>query len=101
MANISAINFETKTDKPAFTFLVGSTEVSIPLSENLDLEEEKTKAEEEIKYLKGFLISIDKKLLDIFNKYLDDNDIANKSKYIENLIRKDMEERGKNVDREF
>lgn len=46
-------------------------------------------------------VSIDKKLLDIFNKYLDDNDIANKSKYIENLIRKDMEERGKNVDREF
>ncbi len=62
LANISAINFETKTDKPAFTFLVGSTEISIPLSENLDLEEEKTKAEEEIKYLKGFLISIDKKL---------------------------------------
>jgi valyl-tRNA synthetase len=32
-----------KTDKPSFTFLVGSTEVSIPLSENLDLGEEKRK----------------------------------------------------------
>lgn len=62
LANVSVIHFGTKTDKPSFTFLVGSTEVSIPLSENLDLEEEKTKTEEEIKYLKGFLISVDKKL---------------------------------------
>ena len=62
LANVSEIHFGEKTDKPSFTFLVGSTEVSIPLSENLDLEEEKTKAEEEIKYLKGFLISVEKKL---------------------------------------
>ncbi|WP_175622888.1 valine--tRNA ligase [Chryseobacterium schmidteae] len=62
LANISEIHFGTKTDKPSFTFLVGSTEVSIPLSENLDLGEEKTKTEEELKYLKGFLISVDKKL---------------------------------------
>lgn len=62
LANISEIHFGAKTDKPSFTFLVGSTEVSIPLSENLDLGEEKTKTEEEIKYLKGFLISVDKKL---------------------------------------
>lgn len=62
LANISEIHFGTKTDKPSFTFLVGSTEVSIPLSENLDLGEEKIKTEEELKYLKGFLISVDKKL---------------------------------------
>ena len=62
LANISEINFGNKTDKPSFTFLVGSTEVSIPLSENLDLEEEKKKTEEELTYLKGFLISVDKKL---------------------------------------
>lgn len=37
-------------------------ECSIPLSENLDLGEEKTKTEEELKYLKGFLISVEKKL---------------------------------------
>ena len=29
------------------------------------------------------------------------NDLPNRSKYIENLVRKDMEARGKNVDREF
>ncbi|MCA6069064.1 valine--tRNA ligase [Chryseobacterium sp. RG1] len=62
LANVSEIHFGTKTDKPSFTFLVGATEISIPLSENLDLEEEKTKTEEELKYLKGFLISVDKKL---------------------------------------
>lgn len=62
LANISDIYFGEKTNKPSFTFLVGSTEVSIPLSENLDLAEEKTKTEDEIKYLKGFLISVEKKL---------------------------------------
>lgn len=62
LANVSKIHFGTKTDKPSFTFLVGATEVSIPLSENLDLGEEKAKTEEELKYLKGFLISVDKKL---------------------------------------
>lgn len=62
LANISKINFNQKTDKPSFTFLVGANEFSIPLSENLDLGEEKAKTEEEIKYLKGFLISVDKKL---------------------------------------
>ena len=62
LANISGINFGQKTDKPSFTFLVGANEISVPLSENLDLEEEKTKTEEELKYLKGFLISVEKKL---------------------------------------
>lgn len=62
LASISEIHFNEKTDKPSFTFLVGSTEISIPLSEKLDLEEEKKKTEEEVKYLKGFLISVDKKL---------------------------------------
>jgi len=62
LANVSDIYFSTKTDKPSFTFLVGATEISIPLSENLDLGEEKAKTEEELKYLKGFLISVDKKL---------------------------------------
>ncbi len=62
LANISEIHFNQKTEKPCFTFLVGATEISIPLSENLDLAEEKAKTEEELKYLKGFLISVDKKL---------------------------------------
>ncbi|MDP2454415.1 MULTISPECIES: valine--tRNA ligase [unclassified Kaistella] len=62
LANIEQIHFAEKADKPTFSFLIGGTEVSIPLSENLDLGEEKTKTEEEIKYLKGFMMSVDKKL---------------------------------------
>ncbi|MFC6269088.1 valine--tRNA ligase [Frigoriflavimonas asaccharolytica] len=62
LGNVSHINFETKTDLPSFTFLIGGTEISIPFSEDLDLEEEKAKTEEELKYLKGFLISVDRKL---------------------------------------
>lgn len=62
LANVSEVYFAEKTDKPSFTFLVGATEISIPLSENLDLAEEKKKTEEEIKYLKGFLVSVEKKL---------------------------------------
>ncbi len=62
LAHVSEINFAQKTDKPCFTFLVGSTEIAIPLSEKLDLEEEKLKTEKEIEHLKGFLISVEKKL---------------------------------------
>ena len=62
LANVSELHYAQKTDKPSFTFLVGAIEVSIPLSENLDLAEEKQKTEEELKYLKGFLISVEKKL---------------------------------------
>ncbi|MCT2409577.1 valine--tRNA ligase [Chryseobacterium antibioticum] len=62
LGNVAEIHFGEKTDKPSFTFLVGATEVSIPLSDNLDLGEEKKKTEEELAYLKGFLISVDKKL---------------------------------------
>ena len=46
-------------------------------------------------------LTIDEKIINLFDKYLDDNDISNKSKYIENLIRKDMEEKCKNIDRKF
>ena len=46
-------------------------------------------------------LTIDENISEILDKYLEDNDIKNKSKYIESLIRKDMKERGKNIDREF
>lgn len=62
LANVSEIHFGQKTDKPSYSFLIGAIEVAIPFSENLDLEEERKKTEEELKYLKGFLISVEKKL---------------------------------------
>jgi metal-responsive CopG/Arc/MetJ family transcriptional regulator len=46
-------------------------------------------------------LTIDENIVEILDKYLKDNDIKNKSKYIESLIRKDMQSRGKDIDREF
>jgi hypothetical protein len=46
-------------------------------------------------------LTIDENIAEILEKYLEDNNIKNKSKYIESLIRKDMQERGKNINREF
>jgi metal-responsive CopG/Arc/MetJ family transcriptional regulator len=46
-------------------------------------------------------ISIDEKLSDLFEKYLEEKGISNRSRYIEELIRKDMESRGENTEREF
>ena len=62
LANVETVHFETKTSAPSYTFLVGSQEFSIPLSESLDLEAEKEKMIEEITYLKGFRMSVEKKL---------------------------------------
>ena len=47
-----------------------------------------------------FTITIDEKLNDIVNEYLESNDIK-RSNYIEKLIREDMEKKGKNIDRKF
>lgn len=62
LGNVSAVHYGQKADVPTYTFLVGSSEFAIPLSEKLDLAEEKKKTEEELVYLKGFLISVEKKL---------------------------------------
>lgn len=44
------------------SFMVGTIEIMIPLGNNVNVAEETQKMEEEIKYLEGFLISVDKKL---------------------------------------
>lgn len=62
LANVAEINFNQKTDQQVFTFLAGNIEISIPLSENLDLALEKKKTEDELNYLQGFLASVEKKL---------------------------------------
>lgn len=46
-------------------------------------------------------LTIDEKVVELFDMYLEDNGISNKSKYIENLIRKDMEDRGKEIIKKF
>jgi len=45
--------------------------------------------------------SVNEKLLDKLDYYLDKNEIPKRSRYIEKLIREDMEKRGKNIEKEF
>ncbi len=47
---------------PFYTVLVKNIQLAIPMSQNIDIEKELQKMNEEILYLKGFLQSIDKKL---------------------------------------
>ena len=46
-------------------------------------------------------LTIDKKLVEKMDQYLTDEQINNRSKYIEKLVREDMEKKGKNIDRNF
>jgi len=62
MGNISEIEAVTEKDATAASFLVGTTEFAIPLGNNIDVEAELVKLEEELKYLQGFLNSVMKKL---------------------------------------
>ena len=62
MCNLTSINTVNEKDATAVSFLVGTTEFSVPLGSNIDVEEELAKLNEELKYLEGFLISVQKKL---------------------------------------
>ncbi len=57
-------NIGTVEEKPegSMSFIVGSQEFYIPLSSSINIEEEIAKLEEELKYTKGFLNSVSKKL---------------------------------------
>lgn len=62
LANLESIEEVAEKDATATSFLVGTTEYEVPLGNNIDVEEELKKQEAELKYMQGFLISIDKKL---------------------------------------
>lgn len=62
MGNLAEINLITEKDLTAASFLVGTTEFSVPLGNNIDIEAELVKLNEELKYLEGFLVSVEKKL---------------------------------------
>ena len=62
MGNISELNYvENKVDG-ALSFRVKSNEYFIPAGDAIDVEAEKVKIEEELKYTEGFLKSVQKKL---------------------------------------
>jgi valyl-tRNA synthetase len=62
MGNLSSIAIVNEKDATAVSFLVGTTEFSVPLGNNIDIEAELKKLNEELKYLVGFLKSVTAKL---------------------------------------
>lgn len=62
MGNLTAIDQVSDKSSGSVTFMVGTTEFAIPLGNNIDVEAELKKLEEELSYLKGFLNSVQKKL---------------------------------------
>lgn len=62
MANLSHISYVDEKDSAALSFIVKTTEYFVPMGDNIDVEEELKKLEDELVYLEGFLASVMKKL---------------------------------------
>nr|WP_320117493.1 valine--tRNA ligase [uncultured Marinifilum sp.] len=62
MCNLSEISVAQGDMAGAMSFIVKAVEYFIPLGDLVDIEEELKKMEEELKYTKGFLISVQKKM---------------------------------------
>lgn len=62
LCNLSKIDYVDDKVDGASSFMVKSTEFYIPLAESINVEEEIQKLEEDLKYTKGFMNSIAKKL---------------------------------------
>lgn len=62
MCNLKDITAVDGEIKGAMSFIVKAVEYFVPLGDLVDVEEELKKMEEELKYTKGFLISVQKKM---------------------------------------
>ena len=62
LGNLFSINYVDEKVDGAMSFRVNSNEYFIPMSADINVEEEKKKLEEELKYTEGFLRSVQKKL---------------------------------------
>jgi valyl-tRNA synthetase len=62
LANLSAFNYTKEKVEGAFSFQIQTTEFYIPLSSNINVEEEKERLIKELEYNKGFLKSVSVKL---------------------------------------
>ena len=62
LGNLEKLEYVSEKVKGAISFRVKSSEFFIPVGENVNMEEELEKLESELKYTKGFLISVQKKL---------------------------------------
>lgn len=61
LANVD-LKYSESSDGPSSNFIIGTTEFVVPLEGIVDAGAEKAKLEEELKYQKGFLNSVSKKL---------------------------------------
>lgn len=62
LGNLSEFTTVTEKVEKALSFRVKANEYFIPITSSVNVEEEKIKLEEELKYTQGFLISVQKKL---------------------------------------
>ena len=62
LANVSAISEITEKPAGALSFMVGTMECFVPMSQNVNKEEELKKLQDELKYAEGFLRSVMAKL---------------------------------------
>ena len=62
LLNLSAVTPVDEKPEGVFTFVANNAEYYIPVGGMIDVEAEKAKIEEELKYTKGFMISVNKKL---------------------------------------
>lgn len=60
LGNLSAIS--VRQEAAAISYMVGTTEYAIPMTSNINVEEELAKMQSELEYLQGFLASVMKKL---------------------------------------
>ena len=63
MGNLASVNYVTEKVDGALSFRVKSNEYFIPMGDAIDVEAEKAKLEEELKYTEGFLKSTNRNML--------------------------------------
>ncbi|CAN5354117.1 valine--tRNA ligase [soil metagenome] len=62
LSNLSEVSFTLDSVEQSAGFMVGTTEFFIPMAGKTDVVKERETINKEIEYLKGFLVSVDKKL---------------------------------------
>ena len=62
LAGVETVNLNAEKDAAAASFMVGTLEFNVPLTDSIDVDAEIARLEKEIAYLEGFKASIEKKL---------------------------------------
>ena len=62
MGNLSSLEYTAEKVNNANSFIVANNEYYVPFGDSIDVEAELAKMQEELKYAKGFLASVQNKL---------------------------------------